>query len=379
MSRFVAACCLSLLACTDRLGGPVAGPFTGETHRFVIDSIEVPTTLDQVRAAAKDLDGDESVENKLGVMISSLHSYGDAQEHPSELVASRAIASTIEIQADDLEDDATVGVTFRGRDGAPARTIGGRLVDGRFLPNELRTTDGTLTGAGLLLIPVFADVDALEIEAATLELDLVPVDDGYDVVIRGGVRMEQLLEAIHAAIEDQILSYPEDHRSMWTLADKNVDGVISDEEMSTSLLATFLDPDVELSVDGAEEKLVSFGFRMHARQCASGVCLDASVTRTCFDRVRNGDETDVDCGGSCAIACAGGRACIATEDCQSRACDAGTCAPVSCTDGVKNGLEASLDCGGACAMKCGGGAVCGYDFDCASNNCTATTATGVCQ
>ena len=44
----------------------------------------------------------------------------------------------------------------------------------------------------------------------------------------------------------------------------------------------------------------------------------------CRDRVRDGDETDVDCGGSCQP-CAAAKQCGRAEDCYSQACDAGTC------------------------------------------------------
>ena len=44
----------------------------------------------------------------------------------------------------------------------------------------------------------------------------------------------------------------------------------------------------------------------------------------CSDFVNSGDETDVDCGGSCE-SCENGSACEEHADCQSRFCDMGTC------------------------------------------------------
>ena len=59
----------------------------------------------------------------------------------------------------------------------------------------------------------------------------------------------------------------------------------------------------------------------------------SAPTSSCTDGVRNGAETGVDCGGSCAA-----------------------CAPVaSCTDGVRNGAETGVDCGGSCAACTTGG------------------------
>jgi hypothetical protein len=47
-------------------------------------------------------------------------------------------------------------------------------------------------------------------------------------------------------------------------------------------------------------------------------------TSTCGDGKRDGDETDVDCGGSCAP-CNDGQACVLETDCASQRCSAGVC------------------------------------------------------
>ncbi len=64
-----------------------------------------------------------------------------------------------------------------------------------------------------------------------------------------------------------------------------------------------------------------------------------NATPSCSDEKRNGDESDVDCGGSCA-ACANDRNCTGPSDCQSgicRASDRGVvCIATSCTDQLKN-------------------------------------------
>lgn len=59
---------------------------------------------------------------------------------------------------------------------------------------------------------------------------------------------------------------------------------------------------------------------------------------TCTDGIQNGDETGVDCGGSCS-----------------------PCVPdPTCTDGIQNGDETGIDCGGSCApCSTGGGSDCG--------------------
>lgn len=46
---------------------------------------------------------------------------------------------------------------------------------------------------------------------------------------------------------------------------------------------------------------------------------------TCIDGIRNGSETDVDCGGGCPRQCANGRGCTRNGDCQSQHCVGSTC------------------------------------------------------
>ena len=101
--------------------------------------------------------------------------------------------------------------------------------------------------------------------------------------------------------------------------------------------------------------------------CGGGRCQAVS----CDDDVRNGAETDVDCGGSdpsCAR-CADGDSCVAGADCESQRCQVGTC--VSCSDGVRNGTETGVDCGGTdpSCDRCGPGLACNADGDCASGAC----------
>lgn len=50
---------------------------------------------------------------------------------------------------------------------------------------------------------------------------------------------------------------------------------------------------------------------------------DTGSSTSCFDGIKNGDETSVDCGGSC-------------PECPT------------CDDGIKNGDETGIDCGGSC-------------------------------
>ncbi len=59
--------------------------------------------------------------------------------------------------------------------------------------------------------------------------------------------------------------------------------------------------------------------------------VNITAAPTCDDGIQNGNETGVDCGGSCA-----------------------PCVVATCDDGIQNGNETGIDCGGSCA-PCGGG------------------------
>jgi hypothetical protein len=101
------------------------------------------------------------------------------------------------------------------------------------------------------------------------------------------------------------------------------------------------------------------------RVCQGGTCREAS----CNDTVRNGAETDVNCGGSVCGACADGKLCDVGTDCQSKICDSGYCAAPYCRDGVQNGAETARDCGGGCD-GCAFGSPCGTGSDCLTGACT---------
>ena len=93
----------------------------------------------------------------------------------------------------------------------------------------------------------------------------------------------------------------------------------------------------------------------------------------CFDGVRDGDETDVDCGGSCNPCPFVDQQCRASSDCRSGLCLESACTD-DCTDRIKNGTETDVDCGGVCP-RCGAGRSCKTDYDCGSRIC----ANGVCS
>lgn len=85
------------------------------------------------------------------------------------------------------------------------------------------------------------------------------------------------------------------------------------------------------------------------------------VAATCSDGIKNGDESDIDCGGTSCVGCSSGESCKANVDCKSKVCGSGgICQAPSCQDGVRNGNENGVDCGGECRR-------CQADRECTSN------------
>lgn len=95
--------------------------------------------------------------------------------------------------------------------------------------------------------------------------------------------------------------------------------------------------------------------------------------------VRDGKETDVDCGGGICDPCDDGKGCSTTADCVSHVCTAGVCYKPGCGDGVKNGDETDTDCGGGSCGPCGPGLGCAVDGDCVSGQCMGGACVSTCD
>jgi len=98
-----------------------------------------------------------------------------------------------------------------------------------------------------------------------------------------------------------------------------------------------------------------------------------SCLETCEDGIQNQDETDIDCGGSICDPCEDGKYCIEGSDCISKYCYLEICISActecsSCYDKLQNQGERDIDCGGPCE-PCEDGKHCLVDFDCISNYC----------
>ena len=78
---------------------------------------------------------------------------------------------------------------------------------------------------------------------------------------------------------------------------------------------------------------------VHVTQCG--------ISQTCYNGIRDGDETDIDCGGSCPPCyCSNGIKDPGEEDIDC----GGSCPPCHCSDGIKDVDETGIDCGGSCPL-----------------------------
>ena len=89
-------------------------------------------------------------------------------------------------------------------------------------------------------------------------------------------------------------------------------------------------------------------------------------------------ETGTDCGGAACEKCTDGAACAQDSDCASLKCfnsststDAPVC--VSCFNELQDGDEADVDCGGSCARLCDVGSSCTDDSYCTTRHCSVHT------
>ncbi len=135
-------------------------------------------------------------------------------------------------------------------------------------------------------------------------------------------------------------------------ADWNFDSVFSDNELVFSKVVNFADYDSNKEITFTESITVpasaasgkKIGLRVLGHYvkgtegdsaCGSidsgnradyGITISGVSTPTCNDGIQNGDETGIDCGGSCD-----------------------PCIPdPTCDDGIQNGDETGIDCGGSC-------------------------------
>lgn len=99
-------------------------------------------------------------------------------------------------------------------------------------------------------------------------------------------------------------------------------------------------------------------------------------TPTCRNTVKDGNETDLNCGGGSCNACGEAKQCVKNSDCAKGFCSNGKCGSNHCGDGVLDGDETGIDCGGATCSKCRPGISCRSGGDCMSGFCAVRPGNG---
>jgi hypothetical protein len=99
-------------------------------------------------------------------------------------------------------------------------------------------------------------------------------------------------------------------------------------------------------------------------ECSTGVCASGScASPTCTDGVKNGNETDVDCGGGSCLGCYLNKRCNLDSDCGSNYCSSGKCTPFC------DKCQFTACCGTFCAGYRSVGSYCFSNSSCASCYC----------
>lgn len=333
----------------------IVGPFTGITRRFVVDSLVLPS--DRL-VFVDNLDGSDEPLDQLGALYSVLQAEADATsaDAVAAMLAAGTLTPVVEITSDDpaLADDDTVGVRFIGADGEAADTMGAELVNGHLRSNRTRYTHHP-AGATVHL-PLYADADPVATAAVGLEVHFSPDGQGgFAGILNGGLRWPDYLQPAYAGLTQMLDAHPQEHVSAANEVIGTNGMVTYADFIAAPIIKNVLYPNLQLYSNGQwgpsaahqQTDSLSFGVLVHLLPCDSGRCVAAPPVDRCHDRVRDGDETDVDCGGSCG-ACAGGATCATASDCQTAGCVAGTCAAATCTDNIQDGFETGLDCGGSC-------------------------------
>ncbi len=136
-------------------------------------------------------------------------------------------------------------------------------------------------------------------------------------------------------------------------------------------------------------------FRHTPGLCYNGALFSNNCDTLCDNGKKDGDETDIDCGGALCAPCSLSRSCKINDDCESGLCQELKCAEppktcrelgcangfcdemsgecFSCHDNKHNGDELDTDCGGAYCIACSPGQYCNEDDDCLSESCVNHT------
>jgi hypothetical protein len=173
-----------------------------------------------------------------------------------------------------------------------------------------------------------------------------------------------------------------DMESAGSCNDRLLDGDETDVDCGGSVCAP-CGPDKRCRLD-ADCSATASGCDAAQGGCRCDAMTQRCVYDHCFDGKLDDGETAIDCGGGVCGVCATGQGCFVDADCETTACDGVSfvCVPTLCNDHRRDGNETDIDCGGSdSCSRCLVGRECQVNSDCIpGHRCIATDASEeVCQ
>jgi hypothetical protein len=278
----------------------VVGPFEGTTTRFYVASLVLP---DQRGAFSVDLDGDGTADNQLGAIVGGLEGWKLNNPFAADLVAARVIDASVDIISSDpaLRNDAHVGVRWNGARGIEGDDTGGVLADGKLTTNAIVWTKRPATG--VIELPVLRNADASQLPLESWQLELWPVGDGsFTGELQAVVASDVLVGAFYPALRQMIAAGGDNQEQVMRVLDLDKNGEVSVAEFAEAgLIENLLSPDVRW--EGKDQHALSLAVWVRLQPCKDAACTRPLPAPTCHDRIKNGDETQVDCGGATCAPC----------------------------------------------------------------------------
>lgn len=280
----------------------VVGPFTGTTSRWVMDGVSTADT--DLHPSTRDKWVGHS---KIGGLLSAVFAVNDGSTATPAMRSSGVLRSTLELISDDpvLANDNSVGMRYvAGIEDSTSIELGGRLARAQFHSNGAFDRAAPLI-RGELLLPVFRYADPIRLRVTNLETSLLVTDTSLEMLVQGGVLDADVKAAVFPSVNQMVAFRPTEFGLLRVFFDPNFDGVITREE-SDAAIDTLVNRDVRIddsgrvalhTSDASDANGYSLGVVLRFVRCESGWCGDDS--QPCTDRVQDGDETSIDCGGSC--------------------------------------------------------------------------------
>jgi hypothetical protein len=274
-----------------RCGEPMPVDPEGTTTVWVVDGVELPSTYEQARALALDVDCDEGeyAENALGQVMAAIYSIenSDLNDEVQAMVDQGKLLHILQVRATSLRDAGGVGVTLRhglDTDGDPTDNFDGGesfAIDsgrGRGTVSGY-IMDGALTAFGEQL-PVGITLPTMD-EPLIIPLEAAHMDGTIDGQVMqgriGGAIPDQAVDLVLIPFIHQALLHAVDRdcpqgvceegsfgELLLEVFDADGDGAISLAELrDDDLTQALLVPDVDLDDDGTNDAL-SFALGYHA-------------------------------------------------------------------------------------------------------------------